>query len=274
MDLLPPFDANAAADDSADDGIIPVGFPSLTPLLHGGLRGGDLVVLGGDTQAGTTSLALALALRASAMGASTVVLSGESTPARLFERALAAVSRVPLDALRRGELGDLMRAAVTDAAAHLRDHAPVMQRLDGEGVQALERAVDTVPAPRLLVVDGLESLVTEPQGRDDQLAWAVLAAKRLALRHDVAILLVTHFAAFDRRRPDLRPRLDDFGARGAIATHADLVLGLFREELYQRDLALAGAAELHLLKHRTGDTGYVDLYFEAPCLRFEDVVED
>lgn len=274
MELLPPFDAEGAPGESRDDTIVPVGFPSLTPLLHGGVRTGDLVVLGGDAQSGTTSLALAIALRARAMGVATVVLSGEMTPSRLFERALAAVSRVPLDALRQGDLGDLRRAAVADAAGHLREHAPVIQRLDGDGIAALERAAEAAPAPRLLVVDGLESLLTEAQGRDDQLAWSVLAAKRLAVRRDVAVLLVSHLPAFDRRRSDLRPRLDDFGARGAVATHADLVLGLFREELYQRDLALAGAAELHLLKHRTGDTGYVDLYFDAPCLRFEDVVEE
>jgi replicative DNA helicase len=270
MDLMPPFEPGATPDDS----VVPVGFPSLTPLLHGGFRPGDLVVLGGDAQAGTTSLALAIALRASAMGTSVAVLSGEAAPARVFERALTAVSRVPLDALRRGEMGDLMRAAVADAAAHLREHAPVIRRLDGDGIAALEQAVDAAPTPRLLVVDGLESLVTDPRDLDDQLAFAVLAAKRLAVRRDVAVLLVTHLTAFDRRRTDLRPRLDDFGARGAVATHADLVLGLFREELYQKDMALAGAAELHLLKHRTGDTGYVDLYFEAPCLRFEDVVEE
>lgn len=267
---MPPFEPGATPDDT----IVPVGFPSLAPLVHGGFRPGDLIVLGGDAQAGTTSLALAIALRASAMGTSVAVLSGEASPARVFERALAAVARVPLDALRRGEMGDLMRSAVADAAAHLRERAPVIRRLDGEGIAALEQAVDAAPTPRLLVVDGLEALVTDPRDLDDQLAFAVLAAKRLAVRRDVAVLLVTHLAAFDRRRPDLRPRLDDFGARGAVATHADLVLGLFREELYQKDMALAGAAELHVLKHRTGDTGYVDLYFEAASLRFEDVVEE
>jgi len=101
----------------------------------------------------------------------------------------------------------------------------------------------------------------------------VLSCKRLALRRGLVVLLTTHLPLFDRRRADLRPHLDDFGARGAIAAHADLVFGLFREELYQRQAVLSGAAELHLLKHRTGDLGYVDLFFDAPCLRFEDVME-
>jgi replicative DNA helicase len=256
-----------------DPMIVPVGFPSLAPFVHGGFRSGDLVVLGGDAQSGTSSLALALTLRARAMGTPAVLLSSECSPARLFERALSAVSRVPLDILRRGDVDEGTRAATSAAAAHLREHSPLIMRLDGHGIPELERAVDSAPGTRLLVVDGLESLITDPTGRDDALAWAVLACKRLALRRELVLLLTTHLPLFDRRRADLRPRLDDFGARGAIAAHADLVLGLFREELYQPDAALTGAAELHLLKHRTGDLGYVDLYFEAPCLRFEDVME-
>jgi len=256
-----------------DPWLVPVGFPSLAPCVQGGFRAGDLVVLGGDAQSGTSSLALAFALRACALGTPAVVLSSEGTPARLFERALSAVARVPLDLLRRGELDEGARAATAAAAAHLRDRSPLIMRLEGHGIPELERAVDLAPGTRLLVVDGLEALITEPAGRDDAIAWAVLACKRLALRRELVVLLTTHLPRFDRRRPDLRPQLDDFGARGAVAAHADLVLGLFREELYQRDAALTGAAELHLLKHRTGDLGYVDLYFEAPCLRFEDVME-
>lgn len=257
----------------ADAWVVPAGFPSLAPFVHGGFRAGDLIVLGGDTQSGTSSLALTFALRASAMGTPSVLLSSEHTPARLFERALTAVSRVPLDALRRGDLDANARTATSAAAVHLREQSPLLLRLDGHGIAELERAADSAPGTRFLVVDGLESLLTDPTGRDDALAWAVLACKRLALRRELVVLITSHLPLFDRRRPDLRPQLDDFGVRGAIATHADLVLGLFREELYQSDAALTGAAELHLLKHRTGDLGYVDLYFEAPCLRFEDVME-
>ncbi len=257
----------------AEPPLVPTGFPSLEPLLHGGFRAGDLVVLGGDAQSGTSALALAFALRATALDTPTLLLCSEYTPGRVFERAMAAESRVPVDALRRGDLDAVAQQAATLAAARLRERSPIVVRLDGQGVAELERAVDAAPTTRLLVVDGLEALLTDPAGRDDALAFAVLACKRLALRRDLVVLLTSHLPRFDRARRELRPTLDDFGVHGAVATHADLVFGLFREELYQRDLSLTGAAELHLLKHRTGDLGYVDLYFDAACVRFEDVID-
>ncbi len=241
--------------------------------MHGGFRAGDLIVLGGDAGSGTSSLALAFALRASAMGSPSLVLSSEYSAARTFERALTSVSRVPLETLRRGSLDDAARTALSAAASHLRERAPVILSMELDGVAGVTRAVDAARGTRLLVIDGLEALLTDPSSRDDALAYAVLACKRLAVTRDMVVLLTAHLPNIDRARRDLRPVLTDFGVRGAVSAHADLVLGLFREELYQSDSALVGAAELHLLKHRTGDRAYVDLYFDAPCLRFEDVIE-
>ena len=102
----------------------------------------------------------------------------------------------------------------------------------------------------------------------------MLSLKRLALQRKVAVLLTTHLPHLARERQDRRPRLTDFGLGGAIGTHADLVLGLYREELYEADLGVSGAAELLLLKNRDGARGYVDLYFDTRYSRFEDVLEE
>lgn len=256
-----------------DPWVVPCGFPSLAPFVQGGFRAGELVVIGGDAGSGVSSLALAIALRAGAMRTPVAVLSGEHTHLRLAERSLAAVSRVPVAALRGASLDPAAKAAVAETLAHLREQAPLLAPLGREGIVELERVLDAAPETRLLVVDGAESLLTDPGARDDALAYAVLACKRLAISREVVVLLTAHLPDFDRGRQILRPTLADFGVRGAIGTHADLVLGLFREEIYFPDEPATGAAELHLLKHRTGAAGYIDLYFDAPCLRFEDVIE-
>ncbi|MBP6775234.1 MAG: AAA family ATPase [Gemmatimonadaceae bacterium] len=261
-------------DGEVDASIIPTGFPSLDRAIGGGFHRGDLIVLGGDDGVGCSSLALAIALR---IRERTLLLTSEMRPERAYERALAMTARVTLDALRLGAVEDRERAQLAAAAVALRDRAPVIDVWGESGLAAVRQAADSAPAPSVIVVDGLEALpvgdAAHGADRDEMLAFAVLALKRLALAHDCAIVLLAHLPLLDRTRHDRRPRLTDFGARGAVGTHADLVLGLYREELYDGDLGVTGATELRLLKHRDGALGYVDLYFTAQWLRFEDVLD-
>src|ERR671927_765000 len=92
---------DAAADGAPMIDTVPTGFPSLDKLLGGGVRRGDLVVLGGDVGAGKSALALAIALRAAHAGHSVEFLTAEMDEMRLLERALAIEGRVTIDAIRQ-----------------------------------------------------------------------------------------------------------------------------------------------------------------------------
>ncbi len=251
--------------------VVPTGFPSLDRAIGGGFRRGDLVVLGGDDSVGCSALALAISLR---QPQRSLLLTGERLPDRVYERALALSAKVPLDALRFGTVTEEERRRLASAATMWRDRVPLVETLLEGGVALVERAVSATPTAPVVIVDPLESLLDRPTGRDEALGYAILSLKRLALRHQMAVVLLTHLAGFDRARPDRRPRLSDFGLGGAVGQHADLVLGLYRDELYEADLGVTGAAELQILKHRDGPRGYVDLYFDARFGRFEDVLEE
>lgn len=67
--------------------------------------------------------------------------------------------------------------------------------------------------------------------------------------------------------------LDDFGALGTIKQSADLVLAIYREEMYRPGHGVEGATELIVAKNRNGPTGFVDLYFYPRWLRFEDLLD-
>ena len=71
----------------------------------------------------------------------------------------------------------------------------------------------------------------------------------------------------------LRPTLADFGALGAVPQLADVVLAVYREEMYAPGNGVEGATELIVRKNRNGSTGYVDLYFYKQWLRFEDMLD-
>ena len=253
-----------------DDTIVPTGFPSLDRATRGGFRRGDLVVLGGDDGAGASSLALGIALRCTPRA---LFVTGEMREERLYERALAICARVELESLQLGVLSEEERARAAMIAPSVREWAPVADTLTHGGTDMLWTAHDRAPSAPLVIVDGIETLLARDFETADALAGILLELKRFALERNVVVLALSHLPGLDRTRPDKRPRLSDFGARGAAGVHADLVLGLFREEMYDGDIAVTGAAELALLKHRDGALGYVDLYFTAKWLRFQDVLD-
>lgn len=254
---------------------VSTGFPSLDKLLGGGIRRQDLVVLGGDVGSGKSSLALAIALRSAALGTPVAYCSGEMSEERLLERALALEGRVPVDSLRAGTLDDVSRSAVGAAAIRLRDLPFVARPLAGERFEELAEALTIVPRRGLLVVDDLQ-LVASPLGSgpaEERIAAAARALKTLALEHDVAVLSLAQLPKFRAGRRDPRPTLDDFGGQGVVKQVADVVLAIYREEMYRPAMGVEGAVELIVGKNRNGPTGYLDLYFYRHWLRFEDMLD-
>lgn len=254
---------------------VPTGFRSIDRLLGGGFRRQDLIVLGGDVGSGKSSLALAIALRSAKAGTPVTYLSGEMSEARLMERALALEARVPVDAMRRGELDDESRSAIGAAAVRLRDLALHIRPLTGERFEEVGAALDTVPRRGLLVLDDLQMTAspTATGSSEERVAATVRALKGLALERDVALLVAAQLPRFRAGRRDPRPSLDDLGGQGVVKQVADVVLALYREEMYNPGYGVEGAVELLIAKNRNGPTGYLDLYFYRHWLRFEDMLD-
>ena len=263
---------DATADGAPPPDTIPTGFPSVDRLLGGGVRKGDLIVLGGDVGSGKSALALAIALRTAEEGRTTAYFGGEMAVERVFERALAVEGRARIDDLRRGTLDDTTRAAVGAAAHRLQRSAPHVLALPAGGPDALADELRRTLDLELAIVDPLQALASGARTVAEEAAETARRLKRLAVELDVAILVTSALPNLSLERKDPRPALDDFGALGAIKQHADVILGIFREEMYDRDGA-EGATELLALKNRNGPTGYVDLYFYKQWLRFEDMLD-
>jgi replicative DNA helicase len=259
---------------------IPSGFASLDKFLGGGLRRRDLIVLGGDIGAGKSALALGLALRVSQQGIGVAYLSGEMDEERLMERALAIEGRVAVDELRGGavaKFSDQMRAGIGAAAVRLRGLPLTMLPLAAADFESMDERLDTVRQLGVVVLDYLQ-LVPTPAGitrasQDEDLALVLRRLKALALERQVALVVVAQLPRFAPDRPNPRPTLDDFGHLGAIKQHADVVLALYREEMYRPGGGVEGATELLIAKNRNGPTGFVDLYFYRRWMRFEDMLD-
>ena len=90
---------------------------------------------------------------------------------------------------------------------------------------------------------------------------------------NVALIVTCALAGAPNGAREHAAVLDDFGALGSVKQLADVVLGLYRDELYNPAFGQEGATELAILKNRTGATTYIDLYYYKKWLRFEDMVD-
>jgi replicative DNA helicase len=192
---------------------------------------------------------------------------------RAAERALAIEARVRIDDIRRGTLDDDARERLATAARRLEQQFPSFGSIDAGGIAALEQDTGRLNSVDMLVVDPVEALATGARSLEEEMAATVRTLKRIATERDVCVVATSHLPAFTRDRKDPRPQLDDFGALGAIKQFADVVLGLYRHEMYESAPDVDGATELLVLKNRNGARGYVDLYFYKQWMRFEDMLE-
>ena len=271
--LVAQIDARTGGAPASDT--VPTGFASLDRMLAGGLRRKDLVVLGGDVGSGKSALGLGVAMRAAAAGVPTLYFSGEMGPERLLERALAIEGRTSIDDLRQGRLDDATRSAVGAAALKLRNQPLVVRPMLGADPDELRSALDMVPRRQLLVVDSLQlTAPPRPASRlEERVALSVRALKALAVERDLVVLATAQLPSHRASRPDPRPTLEDLGGFGAIKQNADLILMIFREEMYRPGQGVEGATELIVAKNRNGPTGFVDLYFYPKWVRFVDMLD-
>src|SRR5258705_4374909 len=269
--LVQRVDAQRPGEVTGDT--VPTGFASVDKILGGGLRRRDLIVLGGDIGAGKSALALGVALRVAQQGLGVAFLSGEMDEERLMERALAIEGRVTVDDLRAAKMSDQTRAGIGGAAVRLRGLPLAMLPLAAEDFDTMAERLDPLRQLALVIVDYLQ-LVPPPRGlarvtQDEDTAVVLRHLKALALERQVALLLVAQLPRFQAQRENPRPTLEDYGVLGALKQHADVVLSIFREEMYRPGGGVEGATELLVAKNRNGPTGYVYLYFYRPWMRVE-----
>jgi replicative DNA helicase len=267
------IDARMAGEKAPDT--VATGYPSLDRVVGGGFRRQDLVVLGGDVGSGKSALALGVALRAAASGVRTMYLSGEMSAERVLERALAMEGRASIDQLRQGQLDDQTRARVGAAAVKHRDLPLTVRPLSGLDPEEIGSALQVAPQPQLVVIDSLQ-LMAPPRHSarlEERVALSLRRLKALALERNTIVLALSQLSQHRVERPDPRPRLNDLGGVGAIKQHADLVLLIYREEMYRPGQGVEGATELIVAKNRNGSTGFVDLFFYPQWLRFVDMLD-
>ena len=260
---------------------VPTGFPELDNMTAG-FQPGDLVVLAGRPSMGKTAIALNFAQHAAIEAEVPVaVFSLEMSKESLVQRLLCAEGRVDSSRLRRGSLQDDEYQRLATAAGLLNtapvwiDDTPAISALE---LRAKARRLRAEVDLGLIVVDYMQ-LMTGPsrvENRQQEISAISRGLKAVAKELGVPVLALSQLSrAPEQRTGDHRPRLSDLRESGAIEQDADLVLFIFREEVYKSreevelDPTLAGKAELIIGKQRNGPTGGLSLYFHKSYTLFE-----
>ena len=245
--------------------------------LAKGLRAGQLVIIGARPGMGKTAFALALALRAAVHKAKRVLFfSLEMSVEELSERAVAAGAKVDLYRLQSGELDGVELGHVDRAIGELRDadlilNADPTVRVGDIRLAALrERARGGIG---LVVVDYLQLMsgaakARSAENRQAEVAEISRSLKLLARELEVPIIALSQLSRNLESRHDKRPQLSDLRESGALEQDADLVLFLYRDELYDENSPSKGLVEVIVAKHRNGPTGKAMLWFEPEFMRY------
>ncbi len=239
----------------------------------------DHLYLAGRAMIPTHNSALALDIARSASvrhGLTSVLFSLEMSRNEITMRLLSAESRVPLQAMRTGQLSEddwtkLARrmSEVVDAPLFI-DDSPNMSMME---IRSKCRRLKQRHDLRLVVVDYLQ-LMTSPrrvENRQQEVSELSRSLKLLAKELDVPVVALAQLNRGPELRTDKRPLLADLRESGSIEQDSDVVILLHREDAYERESPRAGEADLIVAKHRNGPTTTVTVAFQGHFSRFADM---
>jgi len=263
---------------------LPTGFQELDSLTAG-LQRSDLVVVAGRPSMGKTSFCLSFAEHIAVESKIPVaIFSLEMEKNQLANRMLCSRARISSHKMRSGRLSDHEWTNLSIAVGPLSEAKIFVDDTPGMGVLEMRAKARRLKAKEdigLVVVDYLQ-LMQGPRGaesRQQEIAMISRALKGLAKDLNVPVVACSQLSrAVETRGGERRPQLADLRESGAIEQDADLVIFIYRPELYgiksidfKKDkISSEGIAEIIVAKHRNGPTGSVLLSFVKQYARFEN----
>ncbi len=249
------------------------GYPSLDRFTAG-FQNGDLIILAGRPSMGKTAFALNIARNVAVLLQKPVgIFSLEMSSMQLAQRLVCMETRIESQRLRTGQMRKEEWRRLAQAAGRLADAPIFIDDTPGLNIMRLSsraRRMALEQNIQLLIVDYLqlmEAHSSRVESRQQEIAFISRSLKGLAKNLNVPIIALSQLTRAVENRPDKRPMLADLRESGAIEQDADLVMFVFREEVYARDLPEEKRREVHnraeiiIGKHRNGPIGTVHLTF-------------
>ncbi len=253
---------------------VPSGWADLDDLTNG-FQPTDLVILAARPAMGKTALALNIALNAAGGGSTVAVFSLEMGDEQLVMRLLSMLSRVDLRDLRRGHLDDRdwdSIYAVQDTLSQLPLFIDDTPGLSPTSLRANCRRLKREHGLDLVVVDYLQLMQSSKRtdSREQEISDISRNLKILAKELEIPVIALSQLNRKVEERTDKRPKLSDLRESGAIEQDADMILFLYRDDVYKDKHAEPdNKAEVIIGKHRNGPTGQIMLRFDKEHTAFD-----
>ena len=252
---------------------IPTGFKDFDEKTAG-LQDSDLIIVAGRPSMGKTTLAMNIAENAAIKHEKPVaIFSMEMSAQQLVRRMFSSLGQIDQNKLRTGNLDDLDWPKLTSAMNLLHksqifiDETPSLSPAE---LRARARRLKREHDIGLIVVDYLQ-LMAVPGTRENratEIAEISRSLKAVAKELQLPVIALSQLNRALEQRPNKRPVMADLRESGSIEQDADLIVFIYRDEVYNEDTPEKGKAEIIIGKHRNGPTGTVVLTFQGHWLRF------
>ena len=269
-----------ARENTSDVTGIATGFLDLDRMTSG-LQAGDLIIVAGRPSMGKTAFSINIAEHIALQPGSkpVAIFSMEMGGAQLAMRMLGSVGKLNQHDLRTGRLQDDDWGRLTNALGKLNDaplHIDESAALSALEVRARARRLHRTHGGLSLIVLDYIQLMSSNSGkasenRATEISEISRSLKSLAKELQVPVIALSQLNRSLEQRPNKRPIMSDLRESGAIEQDADLILFIYRDEVYNSDSADKGKAEIIIGKQRNGPIGKVELAFRGEYTRFENL---
>ena len=256
------------------------GFNDLDQLTAG-LQSTDLIVVAGRPSMGKTSLGMNIAEHVALKhGKRVLIFSMEMSSQQLATRMLASLAHIDQQRIRTGQLREEDWDRLFSTSAQLQEVPIFIDDTPSQSPTALRAACRRLVREEggldLVLIDYLQlmQVVGSKENRATEISEISRSLKSMAKEFEVPIVAISQLNRSVEQRPDKHPVMSDLRESGAIEQDADLVVFIYRDEVYHKDSEKQGTAELIVAKQRNGPIGTVRLAFLGRYTRFEDLIDE
>ena len=245
--------------------------------MTSGLQPADLIIVAGRPSMGKTSFMMNIAESAAISGESPVLVFSMEMPAdSLVLRMLSSLGRIDQTKIRTGQLGDDDWPRLTSAVTLLNDKPLFIDdtaALSPNEIRSRARRVAREHGKLgMILLDYIQLMQVSgtPENRAGEISEISRSLKSIAKEFDCPVIAGSQLNRSLEQRPDKRPIMSDLRESGAIEQDADVIMAIYRDEVYHED-AEKGIAEIIFLKQRNGPIGRKKLAFVGRYTKFEDL---